>query len=225
MMIDPLAERFFPLEDFSDDSDWLDVRRRARRGKPIVVIVVVAVAVVLAAAALAATNSWLFDAEHGRTTGETTVSLHGHTYAIELQLWRDGRYFGLHLFGDRAHTHELIAAYGGSILAAPNAPAVPLIPRLKPTGQAMFGMSYRVDGGEIWFGDARPEVAKIVVLDTRGHAAETATVAPPRAFKTAFRFWALALPSSYGRTIVAYDAHGALVDRRLLFPARTMTLN
>lgn len=205
-MIDPLAERFFPLEDLEDDSDWLDVRRRARRTKPIVLIVIVAVAVVVAAAALAAANTWVTAPQYGQPTGERTVTFHGHRYTIKLSLLdRGGRFFAMLLYDHGDRRDELVASYGGGFLPVAHPPTV------SPA-------SYRSGGGEIWYGDARAKVARVVVVDVHGRRFSADTSAVQARFGARFRFWSLPLQSSYARAILGYDAGGDLVYVQPLYP-------
>jgi hypothetical protein len=213
-MIDPLAERFLPLEDLYDDSDWLDVRRRARRARPIVLVVIVAVAAILAAAAWSASGTWLFGSSNGQPTAERTVTLHGHAYTLRMSpIDGTGRFFALLLYGQGPHAEELTAVYGGAFFPPPKGPAL-----ASPTkgGDATVAVNYRTRDGDIWYGDARPDVRRVVVLDTRGRAHPTDTVEPPKQLVTRFRFWAVALDAAYGKTIVAYDGDGNVVDRRPL---------
>ena len=216
-MIDPLAERFFPLEDLEDDSDWLDVRRRARRTKPIVLIVIVAVAVLVAAAALAAADTWVMSPQYGQPTGERTVTFHGHRYTIKLSLLDGGGRFFAMLLSDRGdRREELVASYGGGFLPAadPEADA----PAVSPA-------SYRSGGGEIWYGDARAKVARVVVVDVHGRRFTADTSAAQARFGSRFRFWSLALQSSYARTILGYDADGDVVYVQPLYPANLLPPN
>jgi len=225
-MIDPLAERFLALAEDDAHGDWLDVRRRARRRKPVVLIVVLAAAL-LVAAAFAATNGWRFGVEYGHATAERTLVIDGHRFTLLVQqTGGDGRFFVMHLYPGEGRDDELRQAitWGGTLLHTPGLPDNPLIPRQLPNGPAMFGMNWRVAHGELWFGDARPEVVRIVVTDTAGRAFRADTVTPPKGVKSAFRYWTLVLPSSYGKWIAAYVGDGKLIERRLLFPARRQNL-
>ena len=49
-------------------------------------------------------------------------------------------------------------------------------------------------GGEIVFGDARPDVGRVELRDRNGHTFSTATAAAPLQFQDAFRVWVIALP-------------------------------
>jgi hypothetical protein len=208
MMTDPLAERFLSLVDGEDDSEWLDVRRRARRSSAIVFIVVVAAASVLAAAALSARDTWVFGFHWGQPTANRTVTLHGRTYSIRLSLLdKNGQYFGLVLAGQGADAKELTAVYNGAVMRVPSE---------QRHADAVAATNYRHDGGEIWYGDARKDVRRVVVVDTRGHAVATDTVAAPSKLRTEVRFWAVALESSYARALVVYDGDGNVVQRTRL---------
>src|SRR5436305_2399511 len=76
-MSDLLSERFALITDPTDDSDWLEVRRRARtRSRLVAAAVVAATFALLAAAALAASQHWRFFAEG------TTVTVNPHTGSV-----------------------------------------------------------------------------------------------------------------------------------------------
>lgn len=213
-MIDPLAERFFPLEDLDDTSDWLDVRRRARRTRPIVLIVVVAVAGILTAAALSSPSTWWFGSSMGQPTAQRTVLLHGRPYTLRMSVIDgSGRFFALLLYGGDEHGQELTAVYGGPFLP----PKGPVIATPGAHGPATVAINYRTRAGELWYGDARPDVRRVAIVDLRGQLHLADTVQPPKQLVTKYRFWAIALDSSFGRSIVAYDADGSVVERRPLY--------
>src|SRR5690348_15198390 len=83
-MTDTLAERFAALADLHDDSDWLDVRRRARRRTRFALPAALVAAAVLTAAAVAATGGWLFSGSDGRLVGVTHLTLHGQSWRVTL---------------------------------------------------------------------------------------------------------------------------------------------
>ena len=226
MMTDPLAERFLATADDTYDADWFDVRRRTRRRRPIVLIVFIAAAI-LAAAAVASTSGWQFGVQYGHATGEASVLMDGTKYTVWVQqTGGDGRFFLMRLYDtpSRDPNDALTTIAGSTLLHTPGLPDNPLIPRQYPHGPAAFGMQWAVGDGEIWFGDARPEVARIVITDTHGNTFATDTVAAPKYVKSAFRYWTLALPSTYAKTITAYTGDGTVIDQRPLYPSRRQTL-
>ena len=215
-MTDILAERFAAIADTTGTGDWLDVRRRARR--PHVRIVLggaAAAAAVAAAAALAAGGGWLFTSHGPLTTGSTQVQFHGTTYTLHALILARGRTFCLELSrGTKLRLPAIANGCGVSTLTVKGLPQR-LLPRAAPTGLPFGAKNWDSGGGQVWFGDARPDVASIEIVDTSGHTFRAQTAAP--APKTAFRLWVIALPSSTGRTIAGYDAHGKLVLRRSIY--------
>jgi hypothetical protein len=210
-MTDPLAERFLTLAEADDGPDWRDVRRRAQRPRGIVFVVVIAVAAIVAAAALSAGQTWVFGSHWGQPTANRTVTLHGRTYTLRISLLdANGHFFALLLYGNGPHARELTAVYNGAIIPAPGQQIIP-----KP--DAVSAVSYTKAGGEIWYGDTRPDVRRVVVVDTHGHAHSTDTVAAPKTFASNVRFWAVALESGFARTLVAYDGDGNEVERRRIY--------
>jgi hypothetical protein len=219
-MTDVLDERFAALADPTDDGDWLDVRRRARRphGR-LLLAAAAAVAGIAAVAALAATDGWIFSRSGSQVTGVTHVSFHGHTWTVSVST--NGR--------SRFCTHA-DSTCGGPFCAKLTGPRtestcgiylVPLPGKLGTTPLVLvvrrplpFGALRLRDGaGELWFGEARADVRRIVISDGRGHAFTARTVAAPASLRTTTRFWVLPLPASYARTIAAYSASGGLVKR------------
>jgi hypothetical protein len=217
-MTDLLAERFAPLVDLADDSDWLDVRRRARRGRRRFVLpMAAAAAAIVVAAAIAANGGWLFTKDsQGGVWGTTHVQFHGKTWTVQTLMLNRGRFFCLLLLPDRDISHRVAEGCGVSTLTVKGMPQKLLPPRA-PTGPP-FGAAYFDQGGDgqVWFGDARPTIAMIAITDSRGRVFRTQTVAPSN-LKTAFRIWIVALPSSTGLTIAGYDTHGKLVQKRSIY--------
>jgi hypothetical protein len=130
----------------------------------------------------------------------------------------DGRFFAIELYDDAALRHLVASASGGSTLGSP------LLPNMPPSGHAMYAASYRTRAGEVWFGDARPGVTRIVLENARSRRFIAAAALPPKRFPSSFRFWVVAVPHTHATTIYAYDAHGRLVEHRALFATREMSL-
>jgi hypothetical protein len=217
-MTDLLADRFARLVDHDDTiGDWLDVRRRAKPRKKRYLLALVAAAVaVVAVAAAAATGGWIFASGNDNTlTGSTQVQFHGQQFTLHADVQQ--RWLSLALTRGSEQAIAVASASGGSILAVPGVPQ-PLLPHPPaPTGPPFGATNYDEGHGQIWFGDARPNITRIEVVDTHGHAFSTNTVQPPPKWKLAFRFWIVALPASTGNTIAGYDNHGKLVQRRSIW--------
>ncbi|HVW89292.1 MAG TPA: hypothetical protein VHC01_07480 [Gaiellaceae bacterium] len=201
------------------------LRRRRRRRKQMAVAAIFAGAAVLATAALAAHSSWIFfRTGHFGTEARTEVVFHGRTYVVNATVSPDGRMSGILLFASRNLSRPLASGGGTSILPALGVSPLPLLPPPTPTGHTAFGNSYTTSGGEIWFGDARPDVTRVVLTDSRGKQFSTATVKPPGS-PSAFRFWAVALPASHAAWIASYDRRGRIVERRRLYATPQMGLS
>lgn len=206
-MTNALVERFAALADTTDDGDWLDVQRRSRRSRRrFVVPAVLVAAAVLAAAALAA-DSWLFPRTPDSVTAITHVQFHGASWRIYLTVTPD-RAFCATL--TRGATRRQPG--GCNVWVQP----IPLVVRssntftIKLTTPPVDGLRH-VDGrGELWYGVAQANVARISITDTKGHVTSTETVVAP---KTTRRFWALPLPSSHAMFISGYTASGGLIKR------------
>lgn len=220
-MNDVLDERFAALTDPTDDGDWLDVRRRARRPRGRLLLAAAAVVAGLAAVtALAATGGWIFSRSGSQVTGVTHVSFHGRTWAVSVSTGGDSRFCR---YSDQACTGGFCAKLTGprtvstcGIYLVP----LPTVPRKHVASWLVLRRAFpfgalrlRDGGGEIWFGEARADVTRIVLTDGRGGAFTAQTVQAPSRLRTTTRFWAVPLPASYARTIAAYSASGALVKR------------
>jgi hypothetical protein len=224
-MTDLLAERFAPLVDLTDDSDWLDVRRRVRRGRRRFVLPMAAAgAAIVVAAAIAANGGWLFTKDsQGGVWGTTHVQFHGKTWTVQALMLNRGRFFCLLLLPDRDISHRVAEGCGVSTLTVKGMPQKLLPPRA-PTGP-LFGAAYFDRAhGQIWFGDTRPTIATIAITDSRGRVFRTQTVAPS-SLKTAFRIWIVALPSSTGQTIAGYTTDGTLVQKRSIYGLGNLNLH
>jgi hypothetical protein len=196
-MTDVLEVRFAALADRTDDSDWLDVRRRARgRRRALAVPLAATAAAIAAAAGLAAGGTWLFSTHDRQVTAVTHVTLNGHTWRVEVST-RAGSWLS------RSCLH----------LSRPGAPAVdggcgPAFSRL--LGPSVSARHVAVDGGQIWAGATVPFARRISITDTNGAVHTTRAIAAPRGTRTPFRFWAVALATP-ARTITVYGAHGRLM--------------
>jgi hypothetical protein len=200
-MTDVLAERLAALADRSDDSDWLDVRRRAhRRRRGYVVAGAAAAAAIVAAAGLAAGGSWLFSSHDRQVTAVTHVSLHGHTWRVALTT-RAGKWLG-----------RVCVQVSRSSAPAPDAGCVWTTSRI--LGPALGARHFDVDGGQIWTGSTVGFAREVAITDTSGHVHTTRTIAAPRGTKTPFRYWALALDTP-ARSISVYGANGRVLTKRL----------
>lgn len=179
-------------------------------------------AAALGAVALAATSSWIFKDEYGGSTGKTAVFFHGDAYTVQTYISADGRRFFIGL--DRGK-RPLADSLGSSLIHAPGVPNDPSLPNPpRPSGQAVVGNSFKSMGGEIWFGIARPEIARVAVTDQHGRVFSADTVRPPRKFRSVFRFWVVALPASHATTFTAYDSDGNTIQSKPLVPTTVMSL-
>lgn len=188
-------------------------RRRQRSRRVTVALAMLAVVVMGATGAIAATggNRWLFDS-YGKegATGKAVVSLDGRTFVVEASIFGGGRLVSLDLVRDG---RVVAQGFGGSMLAVPGMPELMLPRPPPPEGPPLGAVAYQAEGGQIWFGDARPQVATVAVTDGQSRSVLTRTVAPGGA-KVAFRIWAVALPGGSAETIAGYDSSDRLIARR-----------
>jgi hypothetical protein len=210
-MTDILADRFVAIADREDDGSWRDVRRRAEtRGRRRWVAPAVAVAaVVLAAVAVAANGGWVFKRAPGSEPSfARTFAFQGASWSLVGYADGDGRIACFSV----GRTEALLARRQRCSTALMRLPGLssPLAGRVPIT---KTGWSSR--GGEIWFGDALPSVARVAVTDTRGKTfVAPAVPVPTLPHPTVrFRLWLVALPSSQAVSIAAYDRHGKLLYR------------
>lgn len=200
-MTDVLEARFAALVDRNDDSDWVDVRRRARRrGRRWALPGAAAAAATVAAASLAAGSGWLFSSHDRQVTAVTHVSLHGHTWRVALTT-RAGNWLS-----------RLCVE-----LSRPGAPAInggcaPAFSRL--VGPPFGARHFDVDNGQIWTGAIAGFARRIAITDAQGRVYTAPAIAAPRGTRTAFRYWAIALAAP-ARSIAIYGAHGHVVRKRL----------
>lgn len=199
-MTDVLLERIAALGDRTDDSDWLDVRRRARGRRRRVVGPVAALgAAALAAAALAAGNGWLFRSHDRSVTAVSDVSLHGRTWHVTLTTRPAG---GLSRLCVR------LSGPGGT--TTPGCGKAPS----RLVGPPFGARHVDVEGGQIWVGATVGFTRRIAITGADGHVYSTSAIRAPRGTKTPFRYWALAIGST-ARSITAYDARGRAITKRL----------
>jgi hypothetical protein len=199
-MTDVLAERLTALADRSDDSDWLDVRRRARRRSGYVVAGAAAAAAIVAAAGLAARGAWLFSSHDRQVTAVTQVTLHGHTWRVALTT-RAGSWLS-----------RLCVELSRPGAATIRGGCGPAFSRL--LGPPFGARHFDVDGGQIWTGATVGFARTISITDTSGRVRTTRANAAPRGTKTPFRYWALALPTP-ARSISVTGANGRTLTKRL----------
>lgn len=200
-MTDVLHERFAALADPIDDSDWLDVRRRARPGRRRhAIVAVAAIAALLAAAAVAAGDRWLFTSQARQVTAVTHVALAGRTWRVSLTTG-PGRWL--------ARSCVRLSSPGQQTVTGGCGPRASRL-----VGPPFGARHFRVPGGQIWVGATVGFTRRISITDVNGHVYTTQAVDAPRGTKTPFRYWALALTAK-ARTITAYDARGRTISRRL----------
>jgi hypothetical protein len=201
-MTDLLEVRFAALADRADDSDWLDVRRRARRRtRRFALPMAAAGAAIVAAAALGAGGTWLFSSHDRQVTAVTHVSLHGQSWRIVLTTHAGSWLSPLCVTLSRPG----VAAINGGCRGW----------ALSRIGGPTFGARhFEVEGGQIWTGATVPFARQIVITDTQGIVHSTRAIAAPRGTKTSFRYWAIALDAR-ARSIAVYGEHGRVLTKRL----------
>lgn len=211
-MTDILAERFVGVADLEDDGDWSDVRRRtgARdRRRRVVWFAAPVAAAIVAAAAVAAGSGWIFkSAPYSEPSFTRTFQFQGTSWSFVGYLDGNG---GLSCF-EVGRTNALLAKRVRCIRVV-TPPGTSSSPFSSTEPISILSQEHR--GGEIWFGEARSKVARIVITDDRGRAFSTSPVLTPTlSHPTArFRLWLVALPSSHADTFSAYDASGRLLYR------------
>ena len=180
-MTDTLAERFAALADTNDDSDWLDVRRRARRRGRLALPLAAALAAAFAVAAVAGSGGWFF-ADNGHAVRATTqVVVHGRTWHVSVS----------------------------RLCATVSSPGQPSQSNCHtPLGPPFGARSFDVDGGQIWVGTPLRFIRSISITDARGGVHTVSTTAPPRGTKTPTRYWVIALHGTKAASISARDSRG-----------------
>jgi len=195
-------------------------RKAARRSVGVAAALLTAAA--LGAVALAASNSWIFKEDHGFALGKTNVLFHGANYTVATYVSSDGRSFNIGLSQGK---QTLVDSVGRSWLRAPGVAADPRFPNPPPpSGAAIYGNRYASEGGEIWFGISRPDIARVDLTDQHGVVFSAATVQPPRVYRSAFRFWVIAVPSSHATSYTAYDYDDTAIQRSPLTATTIMSL-
>lgn len=229
-MTDLLAERFAALVEPAEQ-DWVDVLQRARpQRRRLKVAAVAVVAALVTAAAVVAASGWLFTKQDDTVNGQTVVQFHGANYTVYAEVGSGGRDLSLVLLKGKPSLagveQPLAFASGNYVLAAPGVPPEPALSNPPaPSGPPIAGTAYTRGGGEIVFGDARPDVGRVELRDRKGHTFSAATAAAPLQFQDAFRVWVIALPASTATTISAYDKHGKLMMRAPFYPTRNISLH
>jgi len=209
-MTDVLAERFAALADAHDDSDWLDVLRRARRRRFVLPVALVAAAVV-AAGAVAASGHWTFTTHAQHVTATTNVSVGGKAYRVSLTT--EGA--GVACFTIAPPGRRSCAVVGSGTLTIKDGNNWMT---LAAPGPPFHAVRLRVPGGQIIAGASIAFARRIAIYDAHGRVYSTQTVAAPRGTKTPFRVWAIGLKGTTARVIVAYDARGREIRETLSFP-------
>ena len=201
-MTEALAERLAAYASMQDDSDWLDVRRRARRRRARVTIpLAAAVAAAVTAGALAAGGGWLFNTHDRLVTASTDVRLGGRTWHVSYTANA----------GIRGRFCATASAAGASTRKACREMG-PGSPRLGPP---LGAMKLAVPGGQIWAGATVGFARRVAITDAAGVAHAAQAVRAPKGTKTPFRYWAIAIASSTARSITAYSAGGRSITSRL----------
>ena len=200
-MSDVLHARFAALTDRTDDSDWLDVRRRARcRSRRVSVPLASAAAAIITAAALGAGGTWLFSSHDREVTAVTHVDVRGQTWRVALTT-RAGTAL--------SRLCVQLSRPDGSTVDRGCGPAFSRL--LGPTFGARH---FAVEGGEIWAGATAAFARRVVITDADGHMHSARTIAAPRGTKTRFRYWAVGL-GSRARAIAMYGADGRVLRKKL----------
>jgi hypothetical protein len=202
-MTDVLTERFAALADLRDDSDWLDVRRRARRRRTRVALPVAVVAAALAAtAAFAAVNgNWIFRTQDGTVTARTQVSLAGRTWQVSLKTLAP-------------EISVCLQAASGTTVRSMCQAGLRRSTNV-PIGAPYGALHLNVAGGQLWMGITLGFVRRVSITDATGRGYSTPTIDAPRAAKTPFRYWAIAIANPPAKAISAYDDQGRKLPRYL----------
>lgn len=199
-MNDVLAERFAALADVHDDSDWLDVRRRARRRVRFAIPATLVAAAVVAAGAFAATGGWVFSAHDRQVTARTDVVVAGRTWHVS------------YTTGTRLRARFCVRATSSGTTRAACSEMGPGSPRLGPP---LGGMKLSVPGGQIWAGATVGFTRRVAITDAAGAVHSAQAVRAPKGTKTPFRYWVVPLGSSPARSITSYGSNGRKITTRL----------
>ncbi|MGN6798106.1 MAG: hypothetical protein ACTHKS_08155 [Gaiellaceae bacterium] len=197
-MTDILVERFAALADPTDDSNWLDVRRRARRAQTrVAVAAAVLAATVAVATALAAGSGWVFNTHQHRVTAATSLSLNGSTWKVSITSGAFGR-LCFRISGASATPSAACTGRLGGLHHA------------RPFGAVVS----KISGGQLWAGASIGFARRISITTTEGRSYTADTMAAPKGTKTPFRYWAIAVTGT-ASSITAYDAHGRSIRKSL----------
>ena len=200
-MTDLLEARFAALSDPNDDSDWLDVRLRARRrSRRLALPAAAAAAAIVAAAALGAGGTWLFSTHNRQVTAVTHVTLHGQTWRVALTT-RSGSWL--------SRLCVQLSRPDGSTVDGGCGPGFSRL-----LGPAFGARHFAVGGGQIWTGATVPFARTIAITDTHGRVYTARAIPAPRGTRTPFRYWALALESPAG-SVTVYGADGRVIRKKL----------
>ena len=212
-MTDVLSERFGALADRTDDSNWPDVRRRARRRARLVVPAALVAAAVVAAGAVAATGHWIFSAHARSVTASTHVRVGNTTYRASITMKGAGKIcFSIAPPNKPPSWDRYCSDVGGNLtLHSENGTMVTLL----APGPAFRAISLRVRGGEVVAGASIDFARRIELTDAKGRVYSTQTIAAPRGTKTPFRFWAIGLEGTTASAIAAYDARGLAIRKTI----------
>lgn len=193
-MTDILLERFAALADPADDSDWLDVRRRARRAHVRVSVAAAAAAALVAVAAtVAAGGGWIFSTHDRQVTASTSVTLNGKAWDVSITNGAFGRVC-VRITGQ----HTTCTSRLAQLVRA----------------RAFGAVSSKVPGGQIWVGATIGFARRIAITNTEGKVYSADTMKAPKGTRTPFRYWALAVAGS-AKSITAYDARGRSIRKAL----------
>lgn len=193
-MTDVLAERFAALSEVRDDSDWLDVRRRARRRRARVALPAAVIAAVAAASAFAASGGWVFSSHDRQVTARIDVVVAGHTWHVS--------------YATSTARHAVFCARASSSGSTDRSKCAEMGPGSPRWGPALGGMKLMVPGGQIWAGATVGFARRIGITDAAGRTYMARTVKAPKGTKTPFRYWVIVLGSSPAHTITSYGSNG-----------------
>jgi hypothetical protein len=140
---DPLQERLLHTQNPIDDSDWLDVRRRARRARPSRVALIAVAALLAAVATLLATPAFglrgrLLDAIHGSPAPINVQTVFSRQNEVTRHFRQDAREAGIKLKENVPPEADPAQARG---VAGVQTPDGPVYLWAAPTA----------DGGQCWF--------------------------------------------------------------------------
>jgi hypothetical protein len=218
-------ERISPAAEARAESpDWQQVLRRrdmaggsrrlvwagprTRRARMVVPIAIV-VASCVVAAAVAASGGWLFRGHGHHIVGVTQVTVKGRSWRVTLTQLSHVNHANVSTL--------LVQASSGNLTLSPKKEGVggftPLQFLVRPF-TAVRGPF--VPGGQIWAGITRSTIRSVSITDYAGHVFTTNTIAAPRASKTPYRYWALAVSSEGLATFfTTHDVSGKTIRWRL----------